>query len=160
MLPLIHDLVRHKGYADCRLLTAIHEHESAARDQELRDLLHHVILANRFWLLLILGEPFALEEESRVPAALGPIVQAYRSTHQRELDWISHIADSDLERSLESPFFPGRSVSVLQALTQVCMHSHGHRAQCAKMLRAHGATPPTLDYILWLNGRPSPSWPV
>ena len=32
--------------------------------------------------------------------------------------------------------------SVAEALLQVCMHSHGHRAQVATRLRQHGAVPP------------------
>ena len=38
---------------------------AAAADQALLDLLHHVLLANRFWLLTVCGEPFVHEHESR-----------------------------------------------------------------------------------------------
>jgi uncharacterized damage-inducible protein DinB len=39
------------------------------------------------------------------------------------------------------------------------MHSHGHRAQCAAMLRELGGTPPAMDFITWLAGRPAAEWP-
>jgi uncharacterized damage-inducible protein DinB len=38
---------------------------------------------------------------------------------------------------------------------QVCLHSHGHRAQAAKMLRRLGGEPPATDFILWLANRPA-----
>jgi uncharacterized damage-inducible protein DinB len=45
-------------------------------------------------------------------------------------------------------------------LLQVCLHSQGHRAQAAKLLRALGGTPPMLDFILWRVDRPAPPWPA
>jgi hypothetical protein len=50
MLAMLHDLVQHKGYANAVVLKAVRQHEKATQDQELRELLHHIILANRFWL--------------------------------------------------------------------------------------------------------------
>jgi uncharacterized damage-inducible protein DinB len=43
---------------------------------------------------------------------------------------------------------------------QICLHSHGHRAQSASRLRALGVTPPPTDYILWVMERPNPEWPA
>ena len=50
------------------------------------------------------------------------------------------------------------NASVVQAMMQVCLHSHGHRAQCAVRLRLLGGTPPNMDFILWLKERPAPNW--
>ena len=54
---------------------------------------------------------------------------------------------------LESPLIPGTRCSVAQAYMQVCLHSHGPRAQAAKMLRRLGGTPPQTDFITWLAAR-------
>ena len=54
------------------------------------------------------------------------------------------------------PLIPGGRCSVMQAWLQVCLHSHGHRAQLAKLLRAHGGEPPVTDFISWLATRPAP----
>ena len=43
MIDLLQDLVRHKGYANAALLRAICQHEPAAQDPELRELLHHIV---------------------------------------------------------------------------------------------------------------------
>jgi len=63
MLSMLKDLVRHKNYANAALLKAISEDERASVDPELRQLLHHIILANRFWVSLFVGDRFDVEKE-------------------------------------------------------------------------------------------------
>ena len=101
VLEMLRDLVAHKGYANAALLNVIRQNEAATGDPELSELLHHILLANRFWLLTVLGLPFALEDESRPSTSFDALTERLRGT-------------------------------------QVCLHSHGHRAQCAKLLRRHG----------------------
>jgi len=158
MLLILQDLIYHKGYTNASLMKAIRRHEAAAQDMEMLKTLHHIILANRFWLLLILGLPFSVEEESQVPESLEAIAAQYRETHAQEMEWVSQVQEPELTRVVETPFIPGHTYSVAQALIQVCMHSHGHRAQCASRLRLLGGTPPNMDFILWLKERPSPDW--
>jgi uncharacterized damage-inducible protein DinB len=158
MRLMLQDLIYHKWYANASLIKAIRGHEPAAQDPELRKNFHHILLANRYWLLLSLGLPFVVEEESKIPESIETIAAQYRGTHEQEMKWISQIQEPDLARILESPFIPGHSCSVAQALMQVCLHSQGHRAQCATRLRLLGGAPPTLDFILWLKERPAPDW--
>jgi uncharacterized damage-inducible protein DinB len=158
MLAMLLDLFQHQAYTDAALVNAIGRHEIAARDQELRNLLQHILVAHRYWLHLGQGLPFAADEETRVPDSLEPIVARYRDTQAQEKEWLAVLHESDLARTLESPYFPGRRIAVGDALMQVCMHSHGHRSQCATRLRALGGEPPPLDFILWLKDRPAPVW--
>jgi len=159
MLQMVRDLVDHKGHANAALLNAIRRNTAAASDPELRELLHHILLANRFWLLSILGLPFVLEEESRSAPSFDALVQRYARTQSEEAAWLDTATAADLERPLKGPLIPNGECSVAQALMQVCMHSHGHRAQCAKLLRRHAGTPPATDFILWLTKRPGAEWP-
>ena len=99
MLAMAQDLVRHKWYADARLLAAIQAHPGAAEDKQLRDLLHHIILANRFWLMRFLQKPFAHEEESRAPETITQIVALFRETQSEELGWLSRLSQPDLDRN-------------------------------------------------------------
>jgi uncharacterized damage-inducible protein DinB len=158
MILMLKDLILHKGYANASLIKAIRQHEPAAQDPDLKNLLHHIIVANRFWLMLSLGLPFAVEEESRIPESLEEIAAQYRDTHAQELKWVSQAEEHELARTVETSFIPGHSYSVAEAMMQVCLHSQGHRAQCATRLRSLGGTPPTLDFILWLKERPTPEW--
>ena len=140
------------------MLMAIQRHEAASNDDELRKLLHHILVAHRFWIHLCQGLPFSVEAENIVPATLEEIIERFRATQMQELVWLDQLKASDLARVLESPYFPGRQVTVGEALTQVCLHSQGHRAQCATRLRTLGGEPPATDYILWLKDRPLPAW--
>jgi uncharacterized damage-inducible protein DinB len=158
MLEMLQKLIRHKGYANAALLKVIRGHETATQDTELRKLLHHIVVANRYWVRLILGLPFAIEEEARMPGSLTVLAALYQETHEQEMAWLAQVAESELARVLETPFIPDFSCSVAEALMQVCLHSQGHRAQCATRLRELGATPPALDFILWLKDRPAPDW--
>lgn len=160
MLQMLRDLLAHNGHANAALLGAVRQNETAVADAELWDLLHHILLANRFWLLTILGSPFHVEEESQPSASIDILIQRYASTHEQQSAWIDAAMDADLGTMLERPLIPGGSCSVGQALMQVCMHSHGHRAQCAKLLRRDGGVAPVTDFILWLATRPIPQWPV
>lgn len=103
---MLKDLIHHKQYANASLLKAVRQHETAANDAELRNLLHHIILADRFWLSLILGLPFAVEEESRTPESLDAIAAQYRETHAREITWLAQASESDLARSWRRPTSP------------------------------------------------------
>jgi len=158
MTALLQDLVRHKGYANASLIRAIRDYPEASGDEELRTLLHHILVADRFWAALILGLAFDHEAESRVPESIAAVVERYRETHDRELAWISGAQQSDWNRVVETAFIPGCKFSVAQAVMQVCLHSQGHRAQAAGRLRSLGGTPPATDFVMWLGERRAAEW--
>jgi len=156
MLAMLRDLIGHKGHANTALLKAIRENAAARAEPEVWELLHHILIANRFWLLTVRGLPFTFEDESRPSASFDELMQRYGSIQEQELSWLDTATESDLSRILESPLIPGGRCSVSHALMQVCLHAHGHRAQCAKLLRRHGGVPPPTDFILWVTSRPMP----
>ena len=147
---MLRDLVAHKGHANAALLAAVRGNGAAAADGELRDLLHHVLIANRFWVLAILGRPFVHDDEARPSESFEALVDRYAATQALEEAWLEAAAEDALARVLENALIPGGSCSVAQAFVQTCMHAHGHRAQCAKLLRRHGGVPPPSDFIRWL----------
>lgn len=159
MLDMVRDLVAHKAHANAALLTAIAGHPAAATEPALGELLHHVLIANRFWLASITGAAFHGADEAATSRTLAALVPRYRDTHDAEATWLSTASSADLERQLESPLIPGGQCSVAQALMQVCLHSLGHRSQAATMLRRLGGTPPPGDFIVWLTSRPAAVWP-
>jgi uncharacterized damage-inducible protein DinB len=159
MLDLLRDLVAHKGYADAAMLGAVRRCDGAGADADLLALFGHMLIANRFWLLSAAGLPFVFEQEWQPQASLDEVISRFRATHEQERDWVAAATDGDLTRTIETPLIPGGRCTVAQGLTQLCLHSHGHRAQCAKLLRAHGGTPPVSDFIVWVATRPLPAWP-
>ena len=158
MLSLLRDLLAHKGQANATLLAAIRRSEAASLDTDLLELLHHILIANRFWICAVRQAPFTAARETSVPRALGSLRDAFRVTHDEERTWISAATEQDCAAKLTDPRIPGGQCSVGEALTQVCLHSHAHRAQIARMLRSHGVVPPQTDFILWLVDRRPPEW--
>lgn len=152
MLSMIDELVRHKWWAIASLLHAIEHHPAAAEDEELRRMLHHILFSNRFWLFTLLGLPFERENEMQIPANLLGVIERFNETEHLESEWLSKASESDLERMLQTRSSRlGIDVSVIQAILQICMHTQGHRAQCATRLRVLGGTPPGTDYVLWIK---------
>lgn len=158
MLQTLRDLIAHKGHANAAMLNAIRQNPVATTDPEIWELLHHILLANRFWLLTVLGLPFVFEEESRSAESFDALVQRYARSQALEEEWLAAASAEDVERILEDPQIPGGACSVAEAFLQVCLHTHGHRAQMAKMLRRHGGTPPGTDFIVWRVERPKAEW--
>lgn len=153
MMTMIDQLIRHKWWANSNLLRAIERHQPAAEDEELRKLLHHILVANRYWLLLILGQPFHDEEEKRAPETFQEILDRFNQTERVELDWLSRLTAPDLDRLLQPRALPGVQISVAQAVVQASLHSQGHRSQCATRLRSLGGTPTPMDFVLWIKGQ-------
>ncbi len=160
MLAMLRDLVDHKWHANAALVKAIRENGAAASDPELLALLDHILLANRFWLLTVLGLPFVLDDESRAADSFEALVERYARSQSQECAWLDAATEADLERILTDPLIPHGQCSVSQAFMQVCLHSQGHRVECAKVLRRHGGMPPTTDFIVWLEHRPEAKWTI
>lgn len=159
MLEMVRDLVDHKGYANAALLQAIGQHPPAAADPEILRLLHHILIANRFWLLTIQGEPFMHHDEARTSESFADLVGRYRRMQAKETEWLATATDTALAGVLESPLIPNGRCTVVQALLQVCLHSQGHRSQVATLLRQCGGVPPATDFILWVAERTRAEWP-
>ena len=115
------------------------------------------------------GSKCSLARIKATVEAIRPVIQAcIQKQPGGPNDWIDVVqldnygfsaTAADLERTLKSPLIPNGECSVAQAFMQLCLHSHGHRAQAAKLLRRHGGTPPASDFILWLTKRPGAEWP-
>ena len=155
---IVQELVLHKWHANAAYLAAVCQNEAARHDEELLKLFHHILIANRFWLFLTLGREFDREKETRLPDAIEPLIDIYKETEALEMEWLSRSDETELARPLATPRFPGLTFTVSQAFLQICMHSHGHRAQAAARMRSVGGTPPPTDFILWVKDRPAPDW--
>jgi uncharacterized damage-inducible protein DinB len=141
------------------MLGAVARTAAAMADDGVSTLLHHVLLANTFWVHAIIGLPFALEEASRRSRSFDELVRRFGEMQEQESRWLEHAREADLARELRDGRIPGGRCSVAEALLQMCLHAHGHRAQIATRLRALGGVPPATDFITWLAGRPGAVWP-
>lgn len=152
---MIDQLIRHKWWANFKFLRTIEQYAAAAEDEELRKVFLHILVANRYWLLLTLGQPFVDEVEKRVPDSHGALIERFAATEELEMNWLSSVNPADLDRRLQPRALPEITLTVAQAMLQASLHSQGHRSQCATRLRALGGTPPPTDYVLWIRDRPA-----
>lgn len=120
-------------------------------DDELRKLFLHILVGNRYWLLLTLGQPFVDEAEKRIPDSHSALIARFAETEKLEMNWLTGVNPSDLDRRLQPRALPEITVTVAKAMLQAALHSQGHRSQCATRLRALGGSPPPTDYVLWLR---------
>jgi uncharacterized damage-inducible protein DinB len=149
----LRDLFQHQQWADNHILNAIRNHAGAAEDPDLRRRLHHMVDVQRGFLALIQVKPFDVTAERRIPDSFDEIEGKFHEAHAETLALVDSLDTPSLARSMDMPWIPGLQLQIGQALLQVAMHSQHHRAQCAMRLRELGATPPMVDYILWLKER-------
>jgi uncharacterized damage-inducible protein DinB len=135
----------------------VRQSADAASDRDIIGLLHHILVANRFWSCAVRRAMFVPDEMGTSPSC-DALLEAYKRTHEEESAWLPAASDEDCSAVLEHPLIPGGRCSVAQAFMQGCMHSHGHRAQLVRMLRRHDVVPPQTDFILWLTTRDEPTW--
>lgn len=153
MLMMLRDLIAHKGDANASFLAVVRGNDRAASDPEILEVLHHILIANRFWICAVRRLPFVADAEMNITRDAEALARLYEKTHEEETAWLATATEEDCASLLEHPLIPGGRCSVAQALMQVCLHSHGHRAQLAKLLRRHEIVPPQSDFILWLEDR-------
>jgi uncharacterized damage-inducible protein DinB len=153
MLTMLRDLIAHKGHANASFLAVVGGNDRAACDPAILELLHHILIANRFWICAVRRVPFAADEEMNAARDAEALAKSYEKTHEEETAWLAAATEADCSSVLQHPLIPGGRCSVAQALMQVCLHSHGHRVQLAKLLRQHEMVPPQSDFIVWLQDR-------
>lgn len=151
MLPLLTQLIRHKRWANTKLLRSVDQCAPAITDPELRKLLHHILVSNRYWILLILGQPFIEEREKQIPDLHAALSARFAETEHLELDWLARATPEELDRQIQPRALPGTTISVAEAMIQVALHSQGHRSQCASRVRALGGIPAPMDFVLWVR---------
>jgi uncharacterized damage-inducible protein DinB len=162
MDALLHDLLHHQLWADTECWKAIDAHPTARDDKAIRDRLHHIHLVQRFFV-------HAIGDRASQPSVTHPTdfpgfddIRRYaRESHDQIRRDIDVLSDTRLAETITMPWFrdPPLSLTVSEALTQMAMHSHHHRAQNATRLRELGGVPPPTDLIVWYwKGRPAATW--
>ena len=153
MIPLLQSLWAHLTWADTSILRTASGQEAAFADEEVRKLLHHIVVVEQFFLSLFQGHPFDMERFRQPPGSLEETGRLFDEAHTDGATYLARLDDTELARTIEFPVpaFKDFHPAVRDALMQVIMHSEHHRAQCAMRLRALGGKPPITDYIAWLR---------
>ncbi len=167
-IDLLRQLIRHMEWADAEVWRAVLACEPAGHDRRLRDLLTHLHVVQRLFLVVWRKDPFDPSRgspEFATAADLRGWAQTYYSEANSFLDrldahgltvdvsmpWIKAF-EAQLGRTFSTP-------TLGETIFQVTSHSTYHRGQVNARLREVGGEPPLVDYIAWIwFGRPEPDW--
>jgi len=167
-LDLLRQLIRHMEWADAEVWRAVLAHEPAGGDPRLRELLTHLHLVQR--LFLVVWQKQRFDSSRRQPQfATALDLRNWAHTYYREATGFLNVLDEpSLKGEVMMPFVKameaqlGRTfgpTSLGETIVQVTSHSTYHRGQVNARLREVGGTPPLVDYIAWVwFGRPAPNW--
>jgi uncharacterized damage-inducible protein DinB len=153
MVPLFRLPFEHLQWADTALLSGVGQRAGAYDDEELRRLLHHILVVQRFFLSRFLDIAFDYEGEKQIPESLDRFTAILEQTHRDEIAFVNGLDEGDLARTVDVPHWPEFRPCLRDLLMQVAMHSEHHRAQCATRLRALGGEPAITDYLMFVKSR-------
>jgi uncharacterized damage-inducible protein DinB len=167
-IDLLRQLIRHMEWADAEVWRAVLGHEAAVDDARLKNLLTHLHVVQRGFLILWTKQSFDPASAQPSFATLGDL-RAWALTYYPESNRVLGAVDASRlkdvvempwARSLEAQL--GRTImmpTLGETIQQVASHSTYHRGQINARLREVGGQPPLVDYIAWIwFGRPAPNW--
>jgi len=158
MISQLKDLLAHHAWADAVFLHAWGA-SGAMDDQDLRTRTAHIADVQEAFLKVLKGEALAFRE--RPLSGYDELKVRLRASHEVFAALARTLDDASLARTVRIPWFPDPPcvISVADALMQVCLHTQHHRGQNMTRLKALGATPKNVDYIIWLwKQKPEPRW--
>lgn len=159
MIGPLKELLAHQAWAD-----AVFFHAWAASgtqgDPELRTRADHQIAVQEAFLQVLKGD--AVSAPDQPPPEFGILKARCRSAHEVLRALGRGLDDASLARTVRVPWFPDPPcvITVMEALLQVCLHTQHHRGQNMARLKALGAAPKNVDFIIWLwKQKPEGRWP-
>jgi uncharacterized damage-inducible protein DinB len=167
-IDFLRQLCRHMEWADAEVWRAVMAHEPAGADRRLGDLLTHLHLVQRLFLVVWQKQPFD-PTRGRPEFATAADLRAWAQTYYAEAHTFLDTLDKPaLTGEVSMPWVKsfeaqtGRTFSTPtlgETIFQVTSHSTYHRGQVNARLREVGGAPPLVDYIAWIwFGRPEPNW--
>jgi len=167
-IDLLRELIRHMEWADAEVWRAVMAREAAANDARVRNLLTHLHVVQRLFLILWTKQP--LDPARRQPEfATAADLLAWARTYYGEANhFLDALDENRLKEEVPMPWAkaleaqigrPAVMPTLGETIQQVSSHSTYHRGQINARLREVGGEPPLVDYIAWIwLGRPTPNW--
>lgn len=167
---LLFSFATHMAWADATVWAAVLAHDAASHDDEIRRTALHLHFVQHLYAGAWQGQTaVAMPDASAFPTA-GAVAAYGREGHAAVEAFLSAVAPDRIDEPFREPWTdrfearwqrgPAAAHSLGESIAQVVLHTAHHRGQLCTRLRALGAEPPTVDFILWAwGGRPAPAWP-
>lgn len=134
-------------WANERVLGSLEE-----QDAEARRYFHHLLAAERVWLLRLRGEDSSIQPiwPEMSDDAARSLARENREGYRR---YLADLSEGDLQRRIEYANQTGRRyrTSVVDILTHVATHGAYHRGQIARARRQAGGLPLNTDFITYVR---------
>jgi len=158
MIGPLKDLLSHQAWADAVFFRAW-EASGALEDLDLRSRTEHAVSAQEAFLQVLKGDTVVMPNR---PLPDFQTLKARCEAGHQVLGALGRGLDqASLANTIRIPWLldPPCVIPVSDLLLQACLHSQHHRGQCMARLKAIGAAPKNVDYILWLwKQKPEPRW--
>ena len=141
---------RHHAWADAALADAVAETPDPAALRATA----HALAADRVWHRWLTGAPVDVAVWPDLDAAGVRALLASTTADWRA--YLDGLAGADLSATVQYRNTRGEPFETATAdvLDHVLLHAAHHRGQACAALRAAGAVPPALDFIVWVRAQP------
>ena len=167
-IEALRELTQHMEWADARVWRSVLAHNGARKDSRLRELLTHLHLVQRLFLMVWRNEPLLPIRSFGDFKELAELRDRATSYYPDARAYLDTLDAEALTRPILMPFVAEQEKrlgttfhipSLAETIFQVTSHSTYHRGQVNARLREIGGEPPLVDYIAWLwFGRPDAAW--
>jgi uncharacterized damage-inducible protein DinB len=151
MLETIHQLFLYDGWANARVLASL---SSASRPQKAFQLLAHLLVSEKIWLLRLEGEDTSTINKS--PELSFAECENLVNENQNEYSrFLRSLSEDDLNSPVTYRNFKGVEfhTPIGEILMHVALHGTYHRGQIAIAMRGEGGTPVDTDFITFVRER-------
>lgn len=163
---ILSDLFKHMEWADAEMWSAIKASPDACNDDKILSNLRHLHTVQKSFLHVWSGTPANFDELKTFDS--DQLLATVKPYYKNLMTHLATVTDEQLIDTVTLPwesmvekYIGKKVVSTTKGETalQVAFHTTHHRAQISARLREIGASPKTVDYILWLwLGRPEANW--
>jgi len=167
-IEALRELTQHMEWADATVWRSVLAHDGAGKDSRLRDLLTHLHLVQRLFLMVWRNEPLLPIRSFGDFKEIAELRNRATSCYPELREFLGTLDGEALTRPILMPFVPEQekrlgttfdTPTLAETIFQVTSHSTYHRGQVNARLREVGGEPPLVDYIAWVwFGRPAADW--
>ena len=168
-IEALRELTQPMEWADATVWRSVLAHDRARKDQRLRELLTHLHLVQRLFLMVWRNEPLLPIRSFGEFKELAELRDRATSSYPDARAYLDTLDAEALTRPILMPFVAEQEKrlgttfhipSLAETIFQVTSHSTYHRGQVNARLREIGGEPPLVDYIAWIwTGKPAAEWP-